>query len=51
MLRESEKFTGILCRVQVNPVPVFGAKTKYQYHLAENFHRNFRTSGKRSGYV
>ena len=28
MLRESEKFTGILYRVQVNPVPVFGATKK-----------------------
>ena len=34
--------------VQVNPVPVFGAKKKYQYHLTEIFHRNFRTNGKRS---
>ena len=33
--------------VQLNPVPVFGAK-KNQYHLTEIFHRNFRTNGKRS---
>ena len=26
MSRESEKFTGILWMVQLNPVPVFGAK-------------------------
>ena len=44
--RESEKFNGILRIVQLNPVPVFGAK-KYQYHLTE-LHRNFRTNGKRS---
>ena len=33
--------------VQLNPVPVFGAlrphPKKKQYHLMENFHRNFRT--------
>ena len=35
--------------VQLNPVPVFGVpppppkKKKKQYHLMENFHRNFRT--------
>ena len=34
--------------VQLNPVPVFGAKKTYQYHLTEIFHRNFRTNGKRS---
>ena len=34
--------------VQLIPVPVFGAKKKYQYHLTEIFHRNFRTNGKRS---
>ena len=45
--RESEKFTGILRVVQLNPVPVFGAK-KYQYHLTEIFYRNFCTNGKRS---
>ena len=33
--------------IQLNPVPVFGAK-KYQYHLTEILHRNFRTNGKRS---
>ena len=48
MPRESEKFTGILQIVQHNPVPVFGAKKTYQYHLTEIFHRNFRTNGKRS---
>ena len=32
----------------LNPVPVLGAKKRYQYHLTENFHRNFRTSDKRS---
>ena len=47
MSRESEKFTGILQMVQLNPVPVFGAK-KYQYHLTEIFHRNFRTYDKRT---
>ena len=41
---------GILSMVQVNPVPVFGAKKKYQYHLTEIFHRNFRTNSKRSGF-
>ena len=34
--------------VQLNPVPDFGAKKTYQYHLTEIFHRNFRTNGKRS---
>ena len=34
--------------VQLNPVPVFGAKKRYQYHLTEIFHRNFRTNDKRS---
>ena len=29
--------------VQLNPVPVFGAQKKYQYHLTEIFHRYFRT--------
>ena len=46
--RESEKFIGILQIVQLNPVPVFGASTSYQYDLTEIFHRNFRTNGKRS---
>ena len=35
--------------VQLNPVPVSVLK-KYQYHLTEIFHRNFRTSGKRFPY-
>ena len=35
--------------VQLNPVPVSVSK-KYQYHLAEIFHRNFRTNGKRLPY-
>ena len=34
--------------VQLNPVPVFGAKKKYQYHLTEIFHQNFHTNGKHS---
>ena len=34
--------------VQLNPVPVFSAKKKYQYHLTEIFRRNFRANGKRS---
>ena len=34
--------------VQLNPVPVFCAKKKYQHHLTEIFHRNFRKNGKRS---
>ena len=34
IVRESEKFTSILEVVQLNPIPVFGAK-KYQYHLTE----------------
>ena len=34
--------------VQLNPVPVFGAQKKYQYHLTEIFRRYFRTNGKRS---
>ena len=34
--------------VQLNPILVFGAKKKYQYHLTEIFHQNFRTNGKRS---
>ena len=33
---------------QLNPVTVFGAQKKYQYHLTEIFDRNFRTNGKRS---
>ena len=45
MSRESENFTGFLYMIQLNPVPVFGAK-KYQYSLTEIFHRNFRTNGK-----
>ena len=49
MPRESENFAGILSTVQLNPVPVFGA-IKYQYHLTEIFHRNFRAIGKRSRY-
>ena len=32
--------------VQLNPVPVFGAQKKSQYHLTEIFQRNFRTNGK-----
>ena len=48
MSREGEKFTGILLMVQLNPVPVFGAPKKHQYHLTEIFHRNCRTNGKRS---
>ena len=31
-----------------DPVPVFGAHKKYQYHLTEIFHRNFHTNGKHS---
>ena len=31
---------------QLNPVPVFGVKKKYQYHLTEIFHRNFGTNDK-----
>ena len=34
--------------VQLNPVPVFCAKKKYQYHLTAIFHRHFRTDGKHS---
>ena len=37
--------------VQLNPVPVFGAKKKTsttRSYLAEIFHRNFRANGKRS---
>ena len=48
--RESEKVICILWMVELNPVPVFGTKKKkkYQYHLTEVFHQNFRTNGKRS---
>ena len=46
-LRESEKFTGILKMVQLNPVPVFGVK-KNTRTIWRKFHRNFRTNGKRS---
>ena len=47
---KSEKFTGILKMVQLNPVPVFGAKkkNKYQYHLTEIFPRNSRANAERS---
>ena len=34
--------------VQLNPILVFGAKKKYQYHLTEIVHQNFRTNGRRS---
>ena len=51
MSREGEKFTGILLMVQLNPVPVFGAQKKHQYHLTEIFHRNCRTNGKCSWFL
>ena len=51
MSRESEKFTDILLMVELNPVPVFGAQKKHQYHLTEIFHRNCRTNGKRSWFL
>ena len=35
--------------VHLNPVPVFGTKNNTStIPLTENFHRNFRTNGKRS---
>ena len=35
--------------VNLNPVPVFGTKNNTTtIPLTENFHRNFRTNGKRS---
>ena len=37
MSGKSEKFTGILRMVQLNPVPVFGIKKKYQYHWTKIF--------------
>ena len=44
MSRGSEKFTGILLMVQLNPVPVFGAKKK-PVAVYGNFSPKFRTNG------
>ena len=45
MLRESEKFTGILEVVQLNPVPVFAAK-KIPVPFDGYFSPKFLTNGK-----
>jgi len=44
MWRGSEKFTGILLMVQLNPVPVFGAK-KIPVAFDENFSPKFPYKG------
>ena len=48
MLKESEKFTGIFENGTTQSHSCFRCQQKYQYHLTEIFHRNFRTNGKHS---
>ena len=46
--REKAKNLPVFCK-WYNSIPfLFSVPKKYQYHLTENFHRNFRTNGKRS---
>ena len=45
--RKSEKFTGILLMQSTTQShSCFRCQEKYQYHLTENFHRNFKISRK-----
>ena len=46
--REKAKNLPVFCKWYKESRSCFRCQKKYQYHLTEIFHRNFRTNGKRS---